>query len=164
MNYTPISIDNYVALHLKNNPSIKEEELRQKLDTAISDYNKNIKCSCGKDIWVIGSASIGNSCYSCITGEKLPTDNYEIDCVVTHFTEADAFTVNDWGEFNLDFLGEGNYRNDDGTIIDPDSFPTPKKCLNCKNFVLKSQKVLCTLNKIDQEPGEEFICGGFDPA
>lgn len=162
MNFTPISINNYVALHLKNNPSQKEEDLRRNLETAIRDYENNVKCSCGEDIWVIGSASIGNSCYTCMTGEKLPTENYEIDSVVPYFTEADAFTVDDWGENSLEFLGEGNYRNDDGTIIDPDLYPTPKKCLSCKNFILKSQKVYCTLNKIGQEPGEEFQCGSFD--
>jgi len=127
MNFTPISKNNYLALHLKNNPSIIEAELRRNLETALTAYNNRIKCSCGEDIWVVGSASVGNSCYTCITGNNLPKDNYEIDSVVTHFTEADAFSVNDWGEFDLDFLGEGNYNDDDGNRIDPDLFPTPKK-------------------------------------
>ncbi|RYM31487.1 hypothetical protein ERX46_16405 [Brumimicrobium glaciale] len=162
MDFTPISINEYIALHLINNPSHKEEDLRNNLETSLADYNKNVKCSCGEDIWVIGSASLKNGCYTCLTGEKLPTDNYEIDSVVPYFTEADAFTVDDWGDFNLDFLGGGNYRDDDGTIIDPDSYPTPKMCLSCKNFIRKSQRVLCTLNKISQEPGEEFQCGSFD--
>ncbi|PKR81275.1 hypothetical protein CW751_05500 [Brumimicrobium salinarum] len=149
-----------------NNPSTNEAELRHNLEKTLRDYNKNIKCSCGKDIWVIGSASLGNGCYTCLTGEELPTVNYELDSVVaqeTPFTEADAFTVNDWDDFDLDFLGEGNYYDDDGTKIDPNSYPTPKMCLSCKNFILKSQKVLCTLNKIGKEPGEEFECGDYAP-
>ena len=38
-----------------------------------------IKYSCGNDIWVVGSASVGNSCFTCITGESYPIDDYEID-------------------------------------------------------------------------------------
>jgi hypothetical protein len=166
MNFTPISKQEYVALHLMNNPSTNEAELRNNLDNTLTDFNNRIKCSCGKDIWVIGSASLGNGCYSCLTGETLPTDNYELDSVVaeeTHYTEADAFTVNDYGEFDLSFLGEGNYYDDDGNRIDPKSFPTPRMCLSCKNFVLKSQRVLCTLSKINQEEGEDFECGANDP-
>lgn len=166
MNFTPISKQEYVALHLMNNPSTNEAELRNKLDRVLSDFNEGIKCDCGSPLWVIGSASLGMGCYSCLTGEELPTENFEIDSVVvqeTPFTEADAFTVNDWGEFDLDFLGEGNYNDDYGNRIDPDSYPTPKMCLSCKNFILKSQRVLCTLNKISQEVGKDFECGGFDP-
>ncbi|PWH86627.1 hypothetical protein [Brumimicrobium oceani] len=162
MNFTPISKQEYVALHLLNNPSTNEAELRNNLDQKITDFKNNVRCSCGNDIWVIGSASLGNGCYKCLTGENLPTKHYEIDSALPCYTEADAFTVDDWGEFSLDFLGEGNYRDDDGTIIDPDLYPTPKMCLSCKNFILKSQKVLCTLNKISQEEGEDFECGGFD--
>jgi len=165
-NFTPISKQEYVALHLMNNPSTNEGELRKNLEKKLTDFNNKIKCSCGKDIWVIGSASLGNGCYNCLTGETLPTDNYELDSVVAekpHFTEADAFTVNDCGDFDLDFMGEGNYYDDYGNKINPDSYPTPKMCLSCRNFILKSQKILCTLNKINQEEGEDFECGAFDP-
>ncbi len=166
MDFTPISINNYLALHLKNNPSANEAKLRSKLDRILSEFNEGIKCDCGNPLWVIGSALLGMGCYSCLTGEKLPTENFEIDIVVTektHFTEADAFTVNDWGEFDLSFLEEGNYNDDYGNRIDPNLYPTPRMCLSCKNFILKSQRVLCTLNKISQEVGEKFECGGFDP-
>ena len=49
------------------------------LQRALQDYNNGIKCSCGNDIWVIGSAISGNACFTCITGESFPTDEYEID-------------------------------------------------------------------------------------
>lgn len=166
MNFTPISKQEYLALHLINNPSTDEAELRSKLDNTLQEFNAGIKCHCGNPIWVIGSASLGNGCYSCLTGESLPTDNYEIDTVVaeeTPYKEADAFTVNDLGDFELSFLGEGNYFDDDGNIIDPNSYPTPKMCLSCKNFILKSQKIMCTLMKVGLEEGENFECGTFDP-
>jgi hypothetical protein len=78
MGFIPITIDKYVALHLKHNPSEKEVDLRKHLKSALNDYYNGIKCSCGNDIWVIGSASVGNSCFTCITGESYPTDDYEI--------------------------------------------------------------------------------------
>jgi len=83
MGFIPITIDKYVALHLKNNPSEKEVDLRKHLQSAINDYNNGTKCSCGNDIWVIGSASVGNSCFTCITGDSYPTDDYEIDLAMS---------------------------------------------------------------------------------
>ena len=82
MGFIPITIDKYVALHLKINPSENEVDLRKHLQSALNDYNNGAKCSCGNDIWVIGSASVGNSCFTCITGESYPTDDYEIDSTV----------------------------------------------------------------------------------
>ena len=82
MGFIPISINAYIKKHLENNPSENEKDLRKRLNSALSDYNKRIKCSCGNDIWVIGSASVGNSCFSCITGESYPIDDYEIDLAI----------------------------------------------------------------------------------
>jgi hypothetical protein len=79
MEFTPISIDKYVKLHLKSNPSADEKDLRKRLESALSEYRKGTKCSCGNDIWVIGSALVGNSCFTCITGEAYPDNDYEID-------------------------------------------------------------------------------------
>ena len=82
MGFVPITIDKYVAMHLKINPSENEVDLRKHLKSALNDYNNGIKCSCGNDIWVIGSASLGNSCFSCISGESYPIDDYEIDSAI----------------------------------------------------------------------------------
>ncbi|GAH93683.1 unnamed protein product, partial [marine sediment metagenome] len=68
--------------HLKNNPTETEKDLRNRLHSALADYKKGIKCSCGNDIWVIGSASLRNSCFKCITGESYPTNDYEIDSAI----------------------------------------------------------------------------------
>jgi len=38
--------------------------------------------NCDNDIWVIGSAVVGNSCFACITGESMPDSDYEIDATV----------------------------------------------------------------------------------
>jgi len=66
-----------VEKHLINNPSENEKDLRSRLDSAIEAYQNGERCSCGNDIWVVGSASVGNSCFTCITGESFPNDDYE---------------------------------------------------------------------------------------
>ena len=40
------------------------------------------RCQCGQPIWIIGSAEVGLSCFSCITGESHPDEDYEIDMTV----------------------------------------------------------------------------------
>jgi len=42
--WTPISIDKYVKVHLKKNPDEKENVLRIRLEAALDDYTKGIKC------------------------------------------------------------------------------------------------------------------------
>jgi hypothetical protein len=63
MQFIPISIKEYVKKHLKNNPSENERDLNKRLQTALADYKRGVKCSCGNDIWVIGAATVGYSCY-----------------------------------------------------------------------------------------------------
>ena len=82
MGFKPISIVEYVKMHMENNPNENEKDLRERLDAALADYQKGEKCSCGMDIWVIGSASVGNSCFTCITGESFPTADYEIESAI----------------------------------------------------------------------------------
>ena len=71
MGFKPIAIDKYVALHLRNNPDENEKELRNNLQTALTAFQNGEKCSCGNDIWVIGSASFGHESYTCSTGGKV---------------------------------------------------------------------------------------------
>jgi len=82
MGFVAISIDKYIKMHLDSNPSENEKELRERLNSALTDYKNGVKCSCGNDIWVIGSASVGNSCFTCITGESQPESDYEIDSAI----------------------------------------------------------------------------------
>jgi len=82
MGFVPISVENYIKKHLESNPSWNEADLRKSLIRALADYQKGVKCTCGNDIWVIGSASVGNSCFACITGESQPDSDYEIDIAI----------------------------------------------------------------------------------
>jgi hypothetical protein len=78
--FVPISIEEYVELHLKDNPDTSREEITLALKDALEDYKRGAKCpNCGNSIWVIGSAFAGNACFTCITGEAFPEDDYEID-------------------------------------------------------------------------------------
>jgi len=52
-----------------------EERLRDALYAALS----GTKCACGNPIWVIGAAEAGPSCFTCITGEAMPEEDFEIE-------------------------------------------------------------------------------------
>lgn len=56
MGFVPISINEYIKKHLKNNPDENENDLRKRLNDALTDHKKGLKCQCGNDIWMIGSA------------------------------------------------------------------------------------------------------------
>ena len=78
--FVPISIEEYIELYLKDNPDANREEIVIALNEALEAYKRGAKCSnCGNPIWVIGSALAGNMCFTCITGEAIPEDDYEID-------------------------------------------------------------------------------------
>ncbi len=76
--FTPIRLDDYVALHLRANPGAKRAEVVAGLDYAIEAFRKDIRCRCGAQIWIIGSAEAGLACFTCITGEAMPDSDYEI--------------------------------------------------------------------------------------
>jgi len=77
--FIPISIEKYVNLHLEHNKDQDRKQLTEALDDALSAHKHGVKCACGNPIWVIGSALSGYACFTCITGEAYPEDDYEID-------------------------------------------------------------------------------------
>lgn len=79
--FIPISLDGYVKLHLKNNPGTSRAEVIESLEDALQAFKQGARCTnCGNPIWVIGSAFSGfGGCFTCITGEAYPEDDYEID-------------------------------------------------------------------------------------
>jgi len=78
MGFLPIKLSDYVRKHLKANPREKEREVTARLRRALADYKAGARCHCGEAIWVIGSAVVGNACFTCITGEAYPSEDYEI--------------------------------------------------------------------------------------
>jgi len=78
--FVPTSLEKYVELHLKSNPDASREEITTALRDTLRAYKRGAKCiNCGNPIWVIGSALAANMCFTCITGEAIPEDDYEID-------------------------------------------------------------------------------------
>ncbi|MDD4916122.1 MAG: hypothetical protein PHW13_13945 [Methylococcales bacterium] len=77
--FTPISLENYLTLHLHINPKVDAEDLKARLEYAIAAKQQQQRCACGAEIWVIGSAEVGLSCFTCITGEAYPDNDYELD-------------------------------------------------------------------------------------
>lgn len=77
--FTSISIDDYVELHLRSNPGEEREELTRRLTSAAEAKRRGDRCHCGASIWIVGSAQAGLACFTCITGELAPDDDYEVD-------------------------------------------------------------------------------------
>jgi hypothetical protein len=76
--FTPISQQEYVELHLRSNPGTDRNDLEKRLRYAMDAQEREIRCKCGEEIWIIGSAEVGLSCFTCITGEATPDDDYEV--------------------------------------------------------------------------------------
>ena len=159
MAFVPISIDKYVKLHMKSNPSENEKILRVRLEAALEAFNKGLKCHCGNDIWVIGSAQTGNSCFTCITGESHPTGDYEIDTALNKTDSKGRKHIDD-----MDVTKIAGIFTDDGYEINPDLIKMPSLCLTClKNYEPGLEDdILCNLNRYDQRDSDKFICHAFE--
>jgi hypothetical protein len=159
MAFVPISIDKYVKLHMKSNPSENEKILRVRLEAALEAYKKGSKSHCGNDIWVIGSAQAGNSCFTCITGESHPTGDYEIDTALNKTDSKGRKHIDD-----MDVTKIAGIFTDDGYEINPDLIKMPSLCLTClKNYEPGLEDdILCNLNRYDQRDSDKFICHAFE--
>lgn len=157
MKFTPISIDEYVKMYLVNNPTHKEVDLRNDLNFAINAYQKGVKCSCGNDVWVIGSAALGMGCFTCITGKNYPTDEHEIDTVIKKRENIKGRKhIDDFGPINF-----GGFFDDDGFEINTDLIKKPSLCLLCNNDDNPEEEILCNMTRYDQKEEEEFKCFAF---
>jgi len=80
LGFVPISLEDYIEQAVVSNPGYSREEITASLNDALQAYKADIRCHCGNQIWVIGSAAAQwYACFSCITGEAMPDDDYEID-------------------------------------------------------------------------------------
>jgi hypothetical protein len=77
--FTPIEIEDYVKSHLELNPQVDANDLRRRLNRALTAFRSGLKCRCGQPIWVIGSAEVGYGCFTCITGETYSSGDYELE-------------------------------------------------------------------------------------
>jgi hypothetical protein len=157
MGFKRISIDKYIKLHLKNNPTENKVDLESRLKNALKDYQEGVKCSCGNDIWVIGSASVGNSCFTCITGESMPIDDYEIHSAIIK-------RENKKGQRHIDEIKPTEihgFFDDDGYEINSDLIKKPTLCLTCIHDDDPREEPLCNMNRFDQRDNDDFKCFAF---
>jgi hypothetical protein len=158
MSFKSISIDDYVKQHLKINPTENKVDLIKRINAALKDYNNGIKCLCGNDIWVIGSASVGNGCFTCITGEAYPNDDYEIDISIKKRESAKGRKhIND-----IDPTKIAGFFDDDGYEVIPELIKKPSLCITCKHDGNPNEEILCTLTRMDQRNDNEFKCFGYE--
>ena len=157
MGFIPISIDHYVKKHIKNNPKENKKELIKRLNSALRDYKNGVKCSCGNDIWVIGSAVVGNSCFTCITGESHPTDDFEIDSAIKK-------RENKTGRRHIDDIDKTQifgFFDDDGYEINTDLINKPSLCITCLLDDNPNEEIACNMTRYDQRDEKEFICFAY---
>ena len=160
MAFASISIEKYIKIHLKSNPEENEKDLRKHLERALDAYQKGVKCACGNDIWVVGSAFAGNSCFTCITGEANPDGDYEID-------DATFKREDKKGRRHIDSIDRtkiAGFFDDDGYEINMNLIKKPSLCISCINDNNPHEDLLCNMNKYNQKDKEEFVCGAFKKA
>ena len=80
--FVPIGVEDFIRDHVKSNPDENPDNLRKMLQSCIKRALAGARCQCGEPIWVIGSSFAGHGCFTCITGEADPSEDYEIDEVL----------------------------------------------------------------------------------
>lgn len=157
MGFVAISLDKYVKMYLTNKPLENEDILRKKLQSALMDYKNGIKCRCGNDIWVIGSAFTGNACFTCITGESFPNDDFEIDtAVIKHSGNKNPRNIDSMEKDQINGLFD-----DDGFEINTELIKKPSLCLICICNDDPEEELLCNMNRYDQRNDKEFKCYAY---
>ena len=78
-NFKTISIDCFIEKFSKVNNENDTIQLRKDLIYFRQLKKEGVKCDCGNDIWVIGSAISGKGCFKCITMETDCSGDFEIE-------------------------------------------------------------------------------------
>ena len=159
MSFVPISIDKYVKINLKSNPTENEKDLRIRLKDSLNAYKNGKKCRCWNYIWVIVSASVGYSCFTCITGESHPAGDYEIDSAINKIDNKGRKHIDE-----MDPTKIAGIFTDDGYEINPELIKKPSMCLTClKNLDPGPEDdFLCNLNRYDQSDCDNFKCHSYE--
>lgn len=76
--FVPVSLNQFVVQYLRNNKDADGDIIRAAVDDALAAWRQGVRCSCGKQLWVAGSAVAGYGCFTCITGSVEPDGDPEI--------------------------------------------------------------------------------------
>lgn len=157
--WNPISINRYIKIHLKKNPNEQEKVLIMRLEAALENYKNGVKCECGKDIWIVGSASSPFGCFNCISGRKYPAGDYEIESALDKRDKNGRRNINEMDPRNINGMFD-----DDGYEINPNSIKKPSLCLICSKNTDPDweEELLCNLNRNDQKDEKDFKCEAFE--
>lgn len=156
--WNPISIDKYVKIHLRKNPNDKGKALRMRIDAALDYYKNGMKCRCGKDIWIVGSATAPFGCFSCITGRDHPCGDYEIDAALDKRDKDGRRHIDEMDPWKIDGIFD-----DDGYEINRETIKMQPLCLTCikNNSDDWEDDILCNMNRSAQADEKEFKCGAY---
>jgi len=157
--WIPISIDKYVKIHLKKHPNENEKVLRVRIEAALDNYRNGVKCQCGKDIWIVGSATAPFACFSCITGKAHPGGDYEIDSALDKRDKLGRRHIDEMDPRHI-----AGMFNDDGYEIRRETIKMQPLCLTCikNNSDDWEDDLLCNMNRSDQADEMEFKCYAFE--
>lgn len=158
MEFKAFSIERFVDKHLLENPSADRNWLREKLVSALADYRKGVRCNCGSDIWVVGSAlSGGSGCFTCITGELSGKNIPEIEGTLKKKRMKDGRRhISDLAPHEINGIFD-----DDGFEVLPHMIRKPALCMLCKLNNDVAEEHLCNLTRFDQRNSGEFDCSRF---
>jgi hypothetical protein len=156
MEFVAISIDQYIKKYLDNKPGENEGDFRKRINSAMADYKIGVKCLCGNEICVIGSASAGNSCFTCITGESQPDGDYEIDSIVNAKNKKGRRHIDD-----IDPTKIAGFFDDEGYEINTDLIKKPGLCITCVHDTDPDEEILCQMTRHDQRKDPGFKCFAY---
>jgi hypothetical protein len=78
-NFKYISLDAYIEKHIQSNSGTDSKALKQSLLYFRQIKTEGIKCQCGNELWIIGSAIAGKGCFRCITMQTDRSNDYELE-------------------------------------------------------------------------------------
>ena len=144
---------------MKKYPDENEKVLRVRIESALDDYNNGVKCKCGIDIWVVGSASAPFGCFNCISGREHPSGDHEIDSALDKRDKSGRSHIDEMDPRNINGMFD-----DDGYEINIDSIGKPSLCLTCRKNIDPDweEELFCNMNRNDQPDEKEFNCDDYD--
>ena len=76
-----VSVEEYADIVSNANQRLQRDQVVGWLKEALKGKKDGAICiRCGSPIWAAGSAITGRyMCFSCLTGERIDTDDYEIE-------------------------------------------------------------------------------------
>jgi hypothetical protein len=103
------------------------------------------------------SAFVGNGCFTCITGESMSIDDYEIDSAIKKRENRNGQSrIND-----MKPNATHGFFDDDGYEINTDLIKKPTLCMACVHDNDPNEEPLCNMTRFHQQEESEFKCFAY---